>query len=126
MPSREQLPDRRRCETRKLKVNGVSVHYCVGFYSDGRPGELFLDMHRQGTAVRAWCEATAKLVSLMLQYGVPLCEVVGALVGHGTEPFGEVDVEGHPMVKRSSGVLDAVVRAMALDYLANEAPEGLL
>lgn len=117
---REKLPDRRRCVTQRIKVNGQTVHYSVGLYPDGRPGELFIDMHRTGTAVRGWCESTSRLVSLMLQYGVPLSEVVEALVGQGTEPFGRVPVTGHAVILDASGVLDAVVRSLALDFLAAE------
>lgn len=117
---RERLPDRRKNMTQRVKVNGQTVHFTVGFYEDGRPGELFINMHRTGTQVRAWCEATAKLISLMLQYGVPLSELVECLVGHGTEPFGSVPVHGHPLIHEASGVLDAVMQAMAVDFLAKE------
>lgn len=117
---REKLPDRRKCITQRLKINGQTVHFTVGLYPDGRPGELFIDMHKTGTSVRAWCESTAKLVSLMLQYGVPLSELVGALVGQCTEPFGRVPVSGHEVIMDAAGVLDAVVRSMALDFLAIE------
>mgnify|MGYP001615217220 CR=1 FL=1 len=116
---REKLPYKRRCITRKLRVNGNSVHFSVGLYPDGRPGELFIDMHKTGTAVRAWCESTAKLISLMLQYGVPLHELVDIMVGHCTEPFGAVPVTGHPMVTETSGVLDAIIRVLAQDFLAD-------
>jgi len=117
---RERLPARRNCFTQKLKINGQTVHFSVGLYPDGRPGELFIDMHRVGTTVRAWCESTAKLISLMLQYNIPLSEIVESLAGHCTEPFGSVPVLGHPIIHKASGVLDAIMRSMALDYLANE------
>lgn len=116
---REKLPDKRQCVTQRLKINGQTVHFTVGLYKDGRPGELFIDMHKTGTAVRAWCGSTAKLMSLMLQYGIPLHEIVKAMVGQGTEPFGRVPVEGHPMIEDASGVLDAIVRCLALDHLAS-------
>ena len=120
---RKKLPYRRKCITQRLKINGQTVHFSVGLYPDGSPGELFIDMHKNGTAVRAWCGSTAKLISLMLQYGVPLSELVEALVGECTEREPIVPVEGHPMIQEASGVLDAVMRAMALDYLAMEREE---
>lgn len=118
--SREKLPDKRKCVTQSLQINGQKVHFTVGLYPDGRPGEVFIDMHKTGTAVRGWCGSTAKLISLMLQYRVPLSEIVEALVGDCTEPFGRVPVSGHPVIEDTSGVLDAVLRSMALDFLAEE------
>ena len=117
---RERLPNRRKSVTQKLKINGQSVHFSVGLYPDGRPGEVFIDMHRTGTAVRAWCESTAKLISLMLQYHIPLSEIVEVLAGHCTEPYGSVPVTGHATVREASGVLDAIIRSLALDHLASE------
>lgn len=102
-----------------MRIGRQTVHFTVGLYDDGRPGELFIDMHRMGSGVRAWCESSAKLISLMFQYGVPLSEIVEALVGQCTEAFGRVPVSGHPVIMDASGVLDAVVRSMALDYLAD-------
>lgn len=115
---REKLPNRRRCRTQSLKINGQTVHFTVGMYPDGRPGEVFIDMHKTGASVRGWCGSTAKLLSLMLQYGIPLSELVEALVGDCTEPFGRVSVTGHPVIMDTSGVLDAVMRSLALDFLA--------
>lgn len=115
---REKLPDRRRCITQSIKIAGRTVHYTVGLYPDGRPGEVFIDMHRTGSAVRGWCGSTAKLLSLMLQYGIPLSELVDALVGDCTEPFGRAPVTGHSVIFDTSGVLDAVMRSLALDFLA--------
>lgn len=120
---REKLPNRRRCVTQSIKINGQTVHFTVGLYPDGRPGEVFIDMHRTGTAVRGWCGSTAKLISLMLQYRVPLSELVEALVGDCTEPFGRVPVTGHSVIVDTSGVLDAVMRSMAQDFLAAESDE---
>lgn len=120
---REKLPDRRTCITQELCINGTTVYFSVGLYGDGRPGELFIDMHKTGTVVRAWCGSTAKLVSLMLQYKIPLSEIVDALVGQCTEAQDKVLVEGHEVVVEASGVLDAVMRCIALDYLAQEQEE---
>lgn len=120
---REKLPTRRRCVTQSLNINGTKVHFTVGLYPDGRPGEVFIDMHRTGTSVRGWCGSTAKLISLMLQYHIPLSELVEALVGDCTEPFGRVPVSGHPVIEDTSGVLDAVMRSLALDFLAEEQDE---
>ena len=120
---REKLPNRRKCITQRLKINGQTVHFTIGLYPDGRPGELFIDRQKIGTSEKAWCGSTAKLISLMLQYGIPLSELVDALVGQCTEPFGSVPVSGHPIITEAVGVLDAIMRSLALDFLAKEKPE---
>lgn len=124
--TREKLPDRRRSVTQRVRVNGQTVHFTVGLYPDGRPGEVFIDVAKDGTAARSWAGATAKLMSLMLQYGVPLHELAGALIGSGEGAFGQVSVEGHDRITESTGVLDTVVRSLALDYLAAELAAELL
>ena len=117
---RERLPEKRKSVTFELKIDKSVVQFTIGLYEDGRPGEIFIDMHKTGTAARAWLGASAKLMSLMLQYGIPLHELVDAMVGHRSEPFGDVPVEGHPLVKTTCGVLDAIVRIMAMEFLAAE------
>ena len=76
---RKKLPNRRHQVTTKVKVEGITLHICVGFYGDDRPGELFLDASKQGSAVRHWSHATARLVSLLLQHDVPALEIAKAL-----------------------------------------------
>lgn len=120
MPERESLPAKRKCVTRTVKVGNQTVHFTIGFYDDGRPGELWIDVSKTGTHLRAWSGATAKLISLMLQYGIPLHEIVGALEGHCTEPFGAVPVKFHEFIAESVGVLDTIVRSMAGEFLARD------
>jgi ribonucleoside-diphosphate reductase alpha chain len=112
---REHLPDRRRNITRKAKVAGFTLHYTVGFYPDGRIGELFVDVAKQGTAIRNWASATAMLVSLLLQYGAPLSEVISALKDVETSDLTEV--VGHESVLTASGVLDFIAKALEADYV---------
>lgn len=124
MLERESLPDRRRCITRTVKVHLQTVHFTLGFYDDGRPGEVWIDVSRAGTHVNAWAGATAKLMSLMLQYGVPMQELVDALAGHPTE-FGEVPVQYHENIQTTVGILDTIVRSLALEHLARNIYDGV-
>lgn len=110
--------------TQRVKVGGQTVFFTIGLYMDGRPGEVFIDVAKAGTALRAWAGSTAKLMSLMLQYGVPVHELVGALAGHCSETYGTVDVRGHKQITESCGILDTIVRSMALDFLARELHEA--
>lgn len=96
------------------------MFFTVGMYDDGRPGEVFIDVAKAGTALRAWAGSTAKLMSLMLQYGVPLHEMIDALAGHCSETYGEVVVSGHDTITSSCGILDTIIRSIALDFLARE------
>lgn len=113
---RERLPNRRKCVTRMVRINGQTVYMNVGLYADGRPGEIFIDVAKAGSALRAWAGTTAKLMSLMLQYGVPLCEVVDALSGTNSVPFSAVPVEGHEGISECTGEMDYLAQALVNDF----------
>src|SRR5262249_17671146 len=75
---RERMPDRRKGYTQKAVVGGHKVYLRTGEYEDGRLGEIFIDMHKEGAALRSLLNNFAIAVSLGLQYGVPLDEYVDA------------------------------------------------
>src|SRR5690606_39114188 len=75
---REKMPDRRKGYTQKAIVGGHKVYVRTGEYDDGRLGEIFIDMHKEGAAFRAMMNNFAIAISLGLQYGVPLDEFVEA------------------------------------------------
>jgi hypothetical protein len=75
---REKLPDRRKGYTQKAVVGGHKVYLRTGEYDDGRLGEIFIDMHKEGAAFRSLMNNFAIAISLGLQYGVPLEEYVDA------------------------------------------------
>ncbi|TVR12234.1 MAG: adenosylcobalamin-dependent ribonucleoside-diphosphate reductase, partial [Salinarimonadaceae bacterium] len=68
---REKMPDRRKGYTQKAVVGGHKVYLRTGEYQDGRLGEIFIDMHKEGAAFRAMMNNFAIAISLGLQYGVP-------------------------------------------------------
>src|ERR1043166_8764046 len=76
MREREKMPDRRKGYTQKAVVGGHKVYLRTGEYDDGRLGEIFIDMHKEGAALRSIINNFAIAVSLGLQYGVPLEEYV--------------------------------------------------
>ena len=78
MREREKMPDRRKGYTQKAVVGGHKVYLRTGEYDDGRLGEIFIDMHKEGAALRSFINNFAIAVSLGLQYGVPLEEYVDA------------------------------------------------
>lgn len=112
---REKLPYRRAGYTQKAKISGHSVFLRTGEYTDGRLGEIFVDMHREGAAFRSLMNCFAIAVSLGLQYGVPLDEYVDAFVFTRFEPNGMV--MGNPHIKMTTSVIDYIFRELAISYL---------
>ncbi len=115
MAKRNRLPDRRAGYTQKAVVGGHKIYLRTGEYEDGRLGEMFLDMHKEGAAFRSLMNSFAIAVSLGLQYGVPLEEFVDAFCFTRFEPNGMV--QGNPHIKMSTSIIDYVFRELAITYL---------
>ena len=111
----EKLPGRRKGYTQKAKIGGHTVFLRTGEYDDGRLGEIFLDMNKEGSTLRALINNFAISVSLGLQYGVPLEEYVDAFVFTKFEPAGMV--QGNDAIKNATSILDYVFRELAVSYL---------
>ena len=109
------LPGRRNGYTQKAKIGQHSLFLRTGEYEDGKLGEIFLDMHKEGAAFRSLLNSFAIAVSLGLQYGVPLEEYVDAFTFTRFEPNGVV--RGHDNIKMATSVLDFIFRDLALSYL---------
>ncbi len=112
---RERLPGRRKGYTQKAVVGGHKVYLRTGEYDDGRVGEIFIDMHKEGAALRAMMNNFAIAVSVGLQYGVPLEEFVDAFTFTKFEPAGMV--QGNDSIKNATSILDYVFRELAVSYL---------
>ncbi|WP_457796350.1 adenosylcobalamin-dependent ribonucleoside-diphosphate reductase [Methylocystis sp. S23] len=112
---REKLPDRRKGYTQKAAVGGHKVYLRTGEYADGRLGEIFIDMHKEGAAFRSLMNNFAIAISLGLQYGVPLEEYVDAFTFTRFEPAGPV--QGNDAIKNATSILDYVFRELAVSYL---------
>jgi ribonucleoside-diphosphate reductase alpha chain len=128
MRERERLPDRRKGYTQKAVVGGHKVYLRTGEYEDGRIGEIFIDMHKEGAAFRSLMNNFAIAISLGLQYGVPLEEYVEAFTFTRFEPAGLV--QGNDAIKNATSILDYVFRELAISYLgrhdlAHVAPEDI-
>src|ERR671911_1444030 len=113
--ARTRLPQRRKGYTQKAIVGGHKVYLRTGEYDDGRLGEIFIDMHKEGAAFRAMMNNFAIAVSLGLQYGVPLDEYVDAFTFTRFEPQGPV--QGNDTIKYATSILDYVFRELAISYL---------
>ena len=112
---RERLPHRRKSYTQKAIVGGHKVYLHTGEYEDGRLGEIFIDMHKEGAAFRSLMNNFAIAISVGLQYGVPLEEFVDAFTFTRFEPAGLVI--GNDSIKNATSVLDYIFRELAVSYL---------
>ncbi len=112
---RLRLPQRRKGYTQKAIVGGHKVYLRTGEYEDGKVGEIFIDMHKEGAAFRSLMNNFAIAISIGLQYGVPLEEYVEAFTFTRFEPSGLV--EGNEAIKMATSVLDYIFRELAVSYL---------
>ncbi len=113
---RERLPQRRKGYTQKAIVGGHKVYLRTGEFDDGRLGEIFIDMHKEGAAFRSLMNNFAIAISIGLQYGVPLDEFVDAFTFTRFEPAGMVI--GNDSIKNATSVLDYLFRELAVSYLS--------
>jgi ribonucleoside-diphosphate reductase alpha chain len=112
---RRRLPNRRKGYTQKATVGGHKVYLRTGEHEDGRLAELFIDMHKEGSAFRSLMHNFAIAISMGLQYGVPLEEFVESFTFTRFEPSGVV--EGNDAIKMATSILDYIFRELAISYL---------
>jgi ribonucleoside-diphosphate reductase alpha chain len=112
---RRRLPKRRHGFTQESRISGHKVFLRTGEYEDGTVGEIFIDMHKEGAAFRSMMNCFAIAVSVGLQYGVPLNDLVDQFTFTRFEPHGRVD--GHDNIRLCTSVVDYVFRVLGLEYL---------
>ncbi|MGH7045005.1 MAG: vitamin B12-dependent ribonucleotide reductase [Stellaceae bacterium] len=112
---RRRLPNRRKGYTQKATVGGHKVYLRTGEHEDGRLAEVFIDMHKEGSAFRSLMHNFAIAISMGLQYGVPLEEFVESFTFSRFEPSGIV--EGNDAIKMATSILDYIFRELAISYL---------
>ncbi len=121
-PIRQKLPRSRRARTFEFRVADCKGFATIGEYADGRPGEIFLTVSKQGSTLSGIMDAFAKSISYGLQYGVPLRAFVEAFVNSRFEPAGMTD---DPDVRFASSIMDYLFRRLALDYMTYAEREAL-
>ncbi len=115
---KESMPLKRQGWTQEAVVGGHKIYVRTGEYEDGRLGEVFLDMYKDGAAFRSLLNCFAIAVSKGLQRGVPLQDFVDAFTYTRFEPAGPV--QGHDNIKMSTSILDYVFRLLGYEYLGRE------
>ncbi len=123
--TRRALPARRSGYTQKVSVGGHKLFLSTGEYENGKIGEIFVALHKEGSAFRGLMDAFAIAVSIGLQHGVGLEDYVEAFTFTRFGPAGVV--EGDPAVPAATSMLDYVFRNLAVNYLGrtNLAPATL-
>jgi len=114
-PTRERMPRSRVSRTMEFRVADCKGFVTIGEYADGRPGELFIRVSKQGSTLAGIMDAFAIAVSHGLQYGVPLRSYVDAFVGMRFEPAGMTD---DPELRIANSLMDYLFRRLALEYLS--------
>jgi ribonucleoside-diphosphate reductase alpha chain len=123
-PRRERLPDTRRSITHKFNVSGHEGYITVGLYPDGRPGELFITMAKEGSTVGGLMDCFGTAVSMSLQYGVPLEVYVNKFSHTRFEPMGFTK---NPDIRIAKSIVDYIFRWLGIQFMPGyrEANKGL-
>ena len=116
--NRSKMPDRRKGYIQKVTIGSHKIYLHTGEYDDGKVGEIFIDMNKEGELVKALMNNFAIAISLGLQYGVPLDEFVDAFIQTKFEPSGEI--KGNDRILSASSILDYIFRELAISYLGRE------
>jgi ribonucleoside-diphosphate reductase alpha chain len=116
-PVRQKLPRRRNSKTFSFRVADCHGYVIVGEFEDGRPGEIFLKVAKQGSTLAGIMDAFAISVSHGLQYGVPLKAFVDMFTNMRFEPAGITD---DPEIRLASSLVDYIFRRLAVEYLSHE------
>ncbi len=113
-PIRRRLPDERQSITHKFSIAGHEGYLTVGMYEDGTPGEIFVVMAKEGSVVSGLMDSFATMVSLALQYGVPLQVLVRKFQHARFEPSGFTTNREIPIAK---SITDYIFRWLALKFI---------
>jgi ribonucleoside-diphosphate reductase alpha chain len=113
-PRRERLPDTRQSITHKFNVGGHEGYINVGLYPDGRPGELFITMAKEGSTVGGLMDCFGTAISICLQYGVPLEVLVNKFSHTRFEPMGHTT---NPDIRIAKSIVDYIFRWLGITFL---------
>jgi ribonucleoside-diphosphate reductase alpha chain len=115
LPLRRRLPETRTAVTHKFDIAGHEGYLTVGLFDDGRPGELFITMAKEGSTIGGLMDSVGALTSMALQYGVPLEALVKKFAHQRFEPSGFTK---NPEIRNASSITDYVFRWMALQFVS--------
>jgi ribonucleoside-diphosphate reductase alpha chain len=120
-PRRERLPDTRQSITHKFSIAGHEGYLCVGLYPDGRPGEIFITMAKEGSTIGGIMDSFGTALSISLQYGVPLEVLVNKFSHTRFEPMGHTSNKD---IRIAKSVVDYIARWLGLTFMSGHPEYG--
>lgn len=111
--NRESLPETRRSLTHKFSIAGHEGYLTIGLHADGRPGEIFLKISKEGSTISGLCQAYCRAFSLALQFGLSVEEAVSRFKGMRFEPMGPTS---NPDIPEASSIVDYIARFLELQF----------
>lgn len=111
--TRQSLPTTRESVTHKFSVGKHEGYLTIGLYPDGKPGEIFIKMAKEGSTISGMCQAFCRAFSLALQFGLTISEAVVRFKGMRFEPMGSTS---NPEIPECSSIVDYVARYLELHF----------
>ena len=111
--TREVLPGTRESITHKFTIDRHEGYLTIGLYGDGRPGEIFIKISKEGSALSGMCQAFCRAFSLSLQHGLSVEDAVVRFKGMRFEPLG---LTSNPQIPEASSIVDYVARYLELEF----------
>lgn len=116
VPSRRGLPTTRESVTHKFSVANHEGYLTIGLHPDGRPGEIFLKMAKEGSTMSGMCQSFCRAFSLALQYGLPVEDAVARFKGMRFEPMGHTN---NPEIPMAHSIVDYIARYLEVNFTDN-------
>lgn len=111
--TRRALAETRESLTHKFSVGGHEGYLTIGLYDDGSPGEIFLKISKEGSALSGMCQAFCRAFSIALQYGLSIEDAVSRFKGMRFDPLGATS---NPDIPEASSIVDYVARFLEQEY----------
>ncbi len=111
--ARQSLPSTRESVTHKFSVGNHEGYLTIGLYPDGRPGEIFLKMSKEGSTMSGMCQAFCRAFSLSIQHGLSLEDAVARFKDMRFEPMGYTS---NPEIPRANSIVDYIARYLELNF----------
>jgi ribonucleoside-diphosphate reductase alpha chain len=111
---RKRLPDERKSITHKFTIGNHEGYITVGMFEDGRPGEIFVKMAKEGATLSGLMDSFAIAMSMALQYGVPLKVLVEKFSYTRFEPSGYTQ---NPDIPYAKSIMDYMFRWLGKKFL---------
>ena len=121
-PARRKLPDERKSITHKFDIQGHEGYITVSMFDDETPGEIFVKMAKEGSTLSGMMDSFAIMVSLALQYGVPLTALVGKFSHVRFEPSGYTS---NPEIPLAKSIVDYIFRWLASKFYSDEDKDAI-